>query len=89
MILLLACTCDADCRFERALQALAAGDEVGMRAEIEAVKDPLQQDLLRLRVATAEPSRAGALCAEVSTPFAQEKCQQVLGRPHLQGTPRP
>ncbi len=89
MIWLLACTCDADCRFEKALAALHAGDRAGMRAEIEAVSDPLQRDLLRLRVATAEPAKAGVLCTEVTTDFAREKCQQVLGRPHLHGTPPP
>ncbi|MBM4390333.1 MAG: hypothetical protein FJ090_04355 [Deltaproteobacteria bacterium] len=89
MIWLLACTCDADCRFDKALAALRSGDEAAMRAEIEAVSDPLQRDLVRLRVATVEPARAGKLCTEVTTDFAREKCQQVLGRPHLQGAPPP
>ena len=89
MIWLLACTCDADCRFDRALAALGRGDEAAMRAEIDTLSDPVQRDLLRLRVATTEPARAGQLCAEVTTDFAREKCQQVLGRPHLQGAPPP
>ncbi len=89
MIFLLACTCDADCRFERALAALAAGNEAGMHEEIAKITDPLEQDLVRLRVATADPAGAATLCNDVTTDFARQKCQQVLGRPHLQGTPRP
>ena len=42
-----------------------------------------------VRLAIAEPQKAGRLCERVTTPGADEKCRQVLGRPHLQTTPKP
>ena len=42
------------------------------------------QDLLLLTLAIRNPSEAGRFCKKVTTDAAKEKCQQVIGRPHLQ-----
>ena len=42
------------------------------------------QDLLLLTLAIRNPSAAGQFCKQVRSDMAKEKCQQVIGRPHLQ-----
>ena len=42
------------------------------------------QDLLLLTLAIRNPSAAGQFCKQVGSDAAKEKCQQVIGRPHLQ-----
>ena len=42
------------------------------------------QDLLLLTLAIRNPAEAGRFCKKVHTVPAKEKCQQVIGRPHLQ-----
>ena len=77
-----------ECRYT--LVSPLVGDKKALAAalsEVEATAGAQSHDLLVLRLAIAEPSRAGALCAEAKTEGAQEKCRQVLGRPHL-GTTR-
>ena len=59
-----------------------------MRALIAEVPEVESRDLLRLRLAVRDPVRAAGLCHDAETPPAQQRCQQVLGRPHLR-TPRP
>ena len=59
----------------------------GLDAALAAIDDPRSRDLLLLRLAIASPSTAGFLCNKVETDGARQKCQQVLGRPHL-GTVR-
>jgi hypothetical protein len=58
-----------------------------METEIATVTDPLEQDVLRLRLATEHPSLAASMCPAMTTAVGKEKCQQVIGRPHLQGVP--
>ena len=41
-------------------------------------------DLLLLTLAVRHPSKAPVFCKKVQSKSAQEKCQQVIGRPHLQ-----
>jgi hypothetical protein len=48
------------------------------------LSDPSSQDLLRLRLAVHDPSRNQWLCEDVATRSAQDRCRQVVGRPHLQ-----
>ena len=42
------------------------------------------QDLLLLTLAIRNPAEAGKFCKKVTTDAANEKCRQVIGRPHLQ-----
>lgn len=42
------------------------------------------RDLLLLTLAIRNPASAGQFCKQVDTEPAKEKCQQVIGRPHLQ-----
>jgi hypothetical protein len=43
-----------------------------------------QRDLLLLQLAVYNPTMAPKLCAEVQGDIAKDKCNQVIGRPHLQ-----
>ena len=65
------------------------GDTKALDAALADIAEPESRDLLLLRLAIAEPQKAGRLCERVTTPGADEKCRQVLGRPHLQTTPKP
>jgi len=81
----LACTTARDDGpFDRASAALRQGDMATVDKEIAAVADPVEKDLLRVRLAAVDPQRAAALCAATTTEYAKAKCHQVLGRPHLQ-----
>lgn len=79
--------CDADCHFLRA-QATFGKDDAATLAEIAAVEDPVERDMLRLRLATLDPTRGGFLCRDVSTDYGRARCEQVVGRPHLGAEPR-
>ena len=82
-----------ECRYSLALQAVlpdgADGDvdAAALKKTLAAIDDPLSRDLLLLRLAIAAPTEGARLCMQVSTEGAKQKCQQVLGRPHL-GTTR-
>lgn len=79
-----------DCRYR--LVAPLVGDAAKLTAalaEVRASASPQSHDLLLLRLAIDAPAQAGALCQQVQTDGAREKCQQVLGRPHLGTTRRP
>lgn len=46
---------------------------------------PLEtQDVLLLTLAIRNPNEANRFCKKIQTANAKEKCQQVIGRPHLQ-----
>lgn len=75
-----------DCRW-RLVEPLA-GDDAALAAALAEVTPAESRDLLLLRLSIAHPTRAGAFCRQVTTPGAQEKCKQVLGRPHLGTAPR-
>lgn len=64
-------------------------DPPALAAALATLPSAAARDLLLLRLAVHRPTRAGPICALVETPGAREKCQQVLGRPHLGSTPRP
>lgn len=61
-----------------------------LATEPELLKETLSQepletgDLLLLTLAIRNPSAAGQFCKQVRSEPAKEKCQQVIGRPHLQ-----
>lgn len=62
-------------------------DEDTLDQGLVEISDATSRDLVLLRLAIAAPRHAAALCRRVHTAGAEEKCQQVLGRPHL-GTQR-
>lgn len=74
------------CRFEL-LEPLVKQpgrlDEASLDDGLKEIGAPASRDLVLLRLAISAPRHAGALCARVTTSGAQEKCTQVLGRPHL------
>lgn len=76
-------TARENCRFGFLRPLFEAGDVAGFEAALAGIDDPLARDLVRLRLAIDDPSRADLLCGRVETPSGREKCQQVLGRPHL------
>ena len=75
-----------NCRFEM-VQPLM-DDPDALIAALDQVVDPASRDLLLLRLATSNPKLNSTLCREAATAGAQERCQQVLGRPHLSTTRR-
>lgn len=81
-----------NCYFENASKAFNAADPTGGPTFVEAlarIEPAASRDLVRLRIAIDRPAQAGALCRQVETPGARDKCRQVLGRPHLGATPHP
>ena len=64
-------------------------DPRAMQAEISTFSDPTDQDMIFYRPAFNHPERAQEFCSQTQTRAFVEKCQQVLGRPHLGTKPRP
>ncbi len=84
------------CRWEQ-IQPLAAGlaatppapgAAAALDAALATVEPAESRDLLRLRLSIAHPTEAARFCRGAETTGAQEKCRQVLGRPHLGTRPR-
>ena len=48
---------------------------------------PQSADLLLLRAAVQRPHNGMTFCGLTTTKTAQEKCRQVIGRPHLSAKP--
>lgn len=78
-----AVACDTQTQFERALEALEAGDRAAVEAIVAAEPDPVARDILRLSLATEQPEAGAFLCGAVTTPDGREKCLKMLGRPHI------
>lgn len=72
-----------ECRYQAAKAAV--GDDAALRAALDRIGDPNARDLVVLRLAVDTPERAPALCALTRTPVGRDKCDKVLGRPHLGG----
>ena len=72
-----------DCRLEMLVPLFEAGDMQAFEQGLATLEEPVSRDLVRLRLAVADPSKAGHLCRGVETDDARTKCKQVLGRPHL------
>ena len=51
--------------------------------QLAQIQNPHERDLLLLSLSVQHPRYSGPLCARIQTDGAKEKCQQVLGRPHL------
>lgn len=79
-------TAREDCRL--ALVGAHIDDPDTMRAMIAEIPASESRDLLRIRVAVQDPVRGAPLCKDAETAPAQQRCTQVLGRPHLR-SPRP
>ena len=77
-------------REERLFQeaVLLEGDRGALADYMQRIEDPSSQDLLRLRLAVRNPAENQWLCDEVSTRSAQDRCRQVVGRPHLRQNKR-
>jgi len=76
-------TARENCRFGFLRPLFESGDIAAFEAALGGIEDPLARDLVRLRLAIDDPSRADRLCGRVETASGRGKCQQVLGRPHL------
>jgi hypothetical protein len=72
-----------DCRLRMLEPVFASGDAAAFDRALAELEDAASRDLVRLRLAVADPSRADVLCEQAETEGARAKCQQVLGRPHL------
>jgi hypothetical protein len=70
-----------DCRY--ALARAHADEPARLDAALAAIPDPAARDMVLLRLAVDLPARAPELCARMTTPPAREKCEKVVGRPHL------
>ena len=71
-----------ECFFQEAVQLGSQRAEI--KHYISQMTEPSSQDLLRLRLAVHDPARNQWLCEDVATRLAQDRCRQVVGRPHLQ-----
>ena len=72
-----------DCRFEEAKKVSA--DPTALDAALGAIADPLSRDLVLVRLAFDTPSSAAQFCGKVTTAVGKQRCQQIIGRPHLRG----
>lgn len=72
-----------DCRFEEVKKV--AADPAALQATLDAIPDPISKDLALVRLAFDTPSSSAELCARVTTPIGKQRCQQIIGRPHLRG----
>ena len=50
---------------------------------LDSIRKPQERDILLLSISVDKPAYAAELCKRVVTQNAQEKCRQVLARPHL------
>ena len=76
-----------ECVYAKAL--MQVDDPQAMNAEISTLSEPTDQDMIFYRLAFNHPERAQEFCSQTQTRAFVEKCQQVLGRPHLGTKPRP
>jgi hypothetical protein len=76
-----------NCRLLLLTPLFEQGNQLDFEIGLASLEDPLSRDLVRLRLAVLFPARAGTLCERVETPGAEQKCRQVLGRPHLRAPP--
>ncbi len=77
-------TAREDCRLS--FIAPLSGDDQALSAALESIDDPQSRDLLRYRLAVSDPVQHSRQCEAVQAAALQEKCRQVVGRPHLSST---
>ena len=75
-----------DCAYEQA-EPLVETD--GLEANLAKLDAKEDRDMVLYRLAVNHPQQANRLCQMVTTRAFVEKCQQVVGRPHLATTPQP
>ncbi|MBM4390945.1 MAG: hypothetical protein FJ090_07460 [Deltaproteobacteria bacterium] len=71
-----------ECRAERGLDA--SDDMQDLRARVEATENPVERDLLLLRLVMDDPHRGRWACARVEDLRMGAWCRDVVGRSHLQ-----
>jgi hypothetical protein len=76
-----------ECRYD-AVRTVAT-DDAALDAALAGIEDAGSRDLVLYRLARDLPERAHALCGRTTTPAMRDKCDKVLGRPHLSGPPKP
>ena len=54
-----------------------------LEVELQKLSSPVEKDLVLLQLAVRQPKYARMLCKKIQTDNAKEKCQQIIGRPHL------
>ena len=74
-------TAREECRF--AMVAPLAEDRKALDEALSQITDPHSRDLIRYRLAFQDPQKHSGLCREVEEAALHEKCQQIIGRPHL------
>lgn len=75
------------CRFEEAKALAAAGRIDALTAGLATIEDPMARDLLVVRLVVDDTTLADRLCPAVTTEAGKQRCQQILGRPHLRSGP--
>lgn len=78
-----------ECEFSQVKSAWEQKDTAGTEAALQRIEDPLERELALVRLAILSPAEAPALCKRVKLEVPRQKCQQILGRPHLQDVGRP
>jgi hypothetical protein len=58
-------------------------DAAAIRAAIPERSDPVERDILRMRLVVMDPASAKALCPEVEGDQARAWCADILDRAHL------
>jgi hypothetical protein len=76
-------TTKEDCRFDEAKKLVA--NKAEFTAAVATIEDPTARDLLLVRLAFEVPSSSATLCSQVTTAIGKQRCQQIIGRPHLRG----
>ena len=87
--LLFLIACASDIQPDEYLHLLGQWKDFDQKIET-ANMDDTTHDLLLLELAIRSPQHSTLLCKRVKTTAAIEKCQQVIGRPHLSApSPKP
>ena len=69
--------------------SLLTGQPVdALQAALAGIEDPDEHDLLLVELAVADTTLGPALCPGTRSPYGARQCEQVLGRPHLAGSPK-
>ena len=58
-------------------------DPQGVAADVAAMKDPVHQEAVILRLSEAYPGRVGSLCSSLKSRNVREHCERLGERPHL------
>ena len=78
-----------ECEFSQVKAAWERKDQAATETALQAIDDPLERELALVRLAILSPAEAPGLCKRVKLEVPRQKCQQILGRPHLQDVKHP